>query len=155
MDDSLLDEIIMGSSDNTIQQDYPEDHGLDNEMFDRIINEIQVNVYDSTVNYFDTSCNSIEFDILADTIVLPNYNNNSNVNNKNLIIKNIDYKKPVTKRPTNEYCCLCGVAVEKHKNKRHKFFPCMESYRCKKCFKFFYQHDHSCNPCFEPFKYIV
>lgn len=155
MDDSLLDEIIMGTSDSTTQQDYPEDYDLDNEMIDKMINEIEVNVSDSTVNYFDGSCNSIESDILAETIPLSSKINNSDNKNTNVILDNTDSVKVRIKRPIHEFCCLCGVHVERHNSKRHKFFPCMESYRCKKCFNFFYQHNHASNPCFEPFKHIV
>ena len=52
-------------------------------------------------------------------------------------------------------CCLCGCVNSNHTSQRHKFFPCLESYRCKKCYRFFYQHNHSNNPCFEPFKHIA
>lgn len=53
-------------------------------------------------------------------------------------------------------CCLCGHTREGHTQaKRHRFFPCLEEYRCKKCLEFFYQHSHTNNPCFQPFKHIA
>jgi hypothetical protein len=55
----------------------------------------------------------------------------------------------------NDICCLCGKSESYHSNnKSHKFFKIMEEYRCTKCNKFFYQHDHSLIPCFSPIKRI-
>ena len=50
------------------------------------------------------------------------------------------------------FCCLCGKEDYHHHSSRHAFFPCLDEYRCKNCGKFFYQHDHTSNPCFEPYK---
>ena len=50
------------------------------------------------------------------------------------------------------FCCLCGKEDYHHHSSRHTFFPCLDEYRCKNCGKFFYQHDHTSNPCFEPYK---
>jgi hypothetical protein len=47
-------------------------------------------------------------------------------------------------------CCLCGVAKEKHKCKEHKFFASKPQCKCKKCGKFFYEHNHTKSPCFTP-----
>jgi len=55
----------------------------------------------------------------------------------------------------NDICCLCGKPESHHSNnKPHKFFKIIEEYRCKKCNKFFYQHNHSLTPCFTPIKRI-
>lgn len=53
-----------------------------------------------------------------------------------------------------EICCLCGCNTKEHHIKRHKFIPLHENYRCQVCSLFFYQHNHSRNPCFRPKKYI-
>lgn len=55
----------------------------------------------------------------------------------------------------NDICCLCGKSKSYHSNnKPHKFFKIIEEYRCKKCNKFFYQHNHAIMPCFSPIKRI-
>ena len=72
-------------------------------------------------------------------------------------------KQPDEERKNNEIrqklhntCCLCGHTREGHSQaSRHRFFPCLEEYRCKKCFNFFYQHSHTNSPCFQPFKHIA
>lgn len=53
---------------------------------------------------------------------------------------------------TEDICCLCGTREDKHTNKNHAFFKASHEYRCMKCNKFFYQHDHYKNPCFTPYK---
>lgn len=73
------------------------------------------------------------------------------------------HKQTDEERKNNEFreklhntCCLCGHTREGHTQaKRHRFFPCLEEYRCKKCLEFFYQHSHTNNPCFQPFKHIA
>lgn len=60
----------------------------------------------------------------------------------------------VKKEEICELCCLCGCNTKEHHIKRHKFIPLHENYRCQVCSLFFYQHDHSKNPCFRPKKYI-
>lgn len=53
-----------------------------------------------------------------------------------------------------EICCFCGILKCNHKNIRHRFFPCKEKHKCKKCGLFFFQHNHMKNPCFEPYERI-
>lgn len=60
----------------------------------------------------------------------------------------------VKKEDICEICCLCGCNTKEHHIKRHKFIPLHENYRCQVCSLFFYQHNHSKNPCFRPKKYI-
>ena len=50
-------------------------------------------------------------------------------------------------------CCLCGISKKFH-SITHRFVECLDEYKCIKCHKFFYQHDHLKNPCFCPKKYI-
>lgn len=52
-----------------------------------------------------------------------------------------------------EICCLCGTYKNNH-YKSHHFFPCLDKYRCRECNYFFYQHNHSKNPCFNPYSRI-
>lgn len=52
------------------------------------------------------------------------------------------------------YCCLCGNHKNNHNDQLHKFFASYDAYRCKKCNKFFYQHNHCKNPCFNPHQRI-
>jgi hypothetical protein len=54
-----------------------------------------------------------------------------------------------------DYCCICGYHKTRHDKKRHIFIKIEECYKCQTCGKFFFQHDHSKNPCFRPYKYIV
>lgn len=48
-------------------------------------------------------------------------------------------------------CYLCGLTKEEHsKCNGHKFIECNESYRCTKCGKYFYEHNHKKNSCYSP-----
>ena len=47
-------------------------------------------------------------------------------------------------------CCICGLPRGSHTANTHKFFECSEKYKCKKCGKYFYQHNHCKNSCFDP-----
>ena len=52
------------------------------------------------------------------------------------------------------FCCLCGKYDYEHKNERHSFFAAFEDHRCIKCNKWFFQHNHKKNPCWQPTKYL-
>ena len=52
------------------------------------------------------------------------------------------------------FCCLCGKYDFEHKNERHHFFAAFEDHRCIKCNKWFFQHNHKKNPCWQPTKYL-
>lgn len=49
-------------------------------------------------------------------------------------------------------CCICGTTQSQHYTKRHAFFKASYEYRCKRCGKYFYEHDMAQNPCFTPIK---
>jgi hypothetical protein len=52
-------------------------------------------------------------------------------------------------------CCLCGIEAHNHSSARHKFVKIRDEYKCVRCQKYFFQHDHIKKPCFRPKKYIV
>ena len=152
MDDSLLDEII-GNDADTEEQKYSIDYNIDDDFLNNFVVHVCYDDTDEEVIYSDN-------DILSETIhdaVLP-LANTQNANNIDNDIKMVSHQsddvKEKSKMSIHEFCCLCGVSVYKHRGKLHKFSPCIEEYRCKKCYKFFYQHDHLSNPCFQPFKYM-
>ena len=52
------------------------------------------------------------------------------------------------------FCSICGLLAKNHYNETHRFFRAFDLHRCIHCNKFFYQHDHSRNPCWKPYKYL-
>lgn len=74
------------------------------------------------------------------------YNSNNFRLSKDIIID-------INKLKDTNYCCLCGIHQSCHTNK-HRFFKIEENYKCKKCHKFFFQHNHLFNPCFTPYEYL-
>lgn len=52
------------------------------------------------------------------------------------------------------FCSICGLNSVNHYNETHRFFRAFDLHRCIHCNKFFYQHDHSSNPCWKPYKYL-
>lgn len=55
----------------------------------------------------------------------------------------------------NIICCLCGKEPKFHTQEKHRFFRATSKNKCKKCKQWFYQHDHSKNPCFDPEERII
>ena len=61
------------------------------------------------------------------------------------------YNEKKTDELKEKICCLCGINEKNHKNKQHRFFTAHYHNRCKKCNKFFYEHNHMKNSCFDPY----
>ena len=56
----------------------------------------------------------------------------------------------------NYICCLCGCNLKEHNKKTHHFIKLEEKYKCIKCNKYFFEHEHNNNDCyFKPHEYIV
>lgn len=51
-----------------------------------------------------------------------------------------------------QQCVLCGKTLDGHKKNHHVFIATRDEYRCKICGMFFYEHDHSKNSCYTPYK---
>jgi len=155
MDDSLLDE-IMGIDDTTTQQHYSVDYEIDKETVDKMLNCIRFDDLEEELICSDEeiigSDDTILSELLCDNIL--STDDTATLNTNSMLPNHTSSLEPKVRRPVHELCCLCGIPVDKHTGKLHKFFPCMEYYRCRKCYTFFYQHDHSKKPCFQPFKYI-
>jgi len=90
------------------------------------------------------------------------HNKNKMLEKSNTILDNPQNNSINTSLPDNcvplddnDICCLCGKPESHHSdNKPHKFFRIIEEYRCTKCNKYFYQHNHVVMPCFSPIKRI-
>jgi len=76
--------------------------------------------------------------------------------NNNFELDDWDFYFDTNSLQINKYnfCCLCGRDKYYHKNIPHHYYSAKDKYRCQKCNKFFYEHDHKKNPCFTPFEYL-
>ena len=139
MDDSLMDEIASTSVNEDENNDY-----LYNEFYTpfddldetRFLTNTLLELESAIIDEFEGKDDDKDDVVLSSTL--------------------IHCTKDETRKVSlfTDICCICGVRKEKHAHINHGFFPCLEEYRCKRCSKFFYQHDHRKNPCFSPYKYI-
>ena len=145
MDDDLFneiaevthtDEMIFGFDEDELYM-YGED--MDDE-----------NIYDSAVHTFGHSIVDNNIIIGSDYKNDCQPNKKKHINNYSVNLESIDIDPKVR---NVDICCLCGHRRNAHVQ-LHKFFPCYQEYRCKKCGKFFFQHDHLKQPCFTPFKQL-
>lgn len=138
MNEELIDEFIQGEFgfiEDDIDFEYNVDDDniihVDDSDFLAMLEKENLELADCTQNSL-TSCDSINNPIvLSSSSVI----NNSSMDQLN-------------------YCCLCGNHKNDHNDQLHKFFASYDDYRCKKCNKFFYQHNHCKNPCFNPHQRI-
>jgi hypothetical protein len=134
MDDSLMDEIA-GVSVNEDENKKIEQF-LERE-FSSSFDDLEINVMGIDYDYDN------EFDTMdddgVDVVLSSRQLSEVTFNTEPLLI---------------DYCCMCGLHKNNHSHEQHRFFPCLDEYRCKKCTKFFYQHDHRKKPCFTPYKYL-
>jgi hypothetical protein len=112
----------------------------------------------SSISTYNSSSSDYDFEFIDDNFIFEfdydesdfyqELNSIFNSINKNLIIST-DFNDP-----NNDICSLCGFHLDFHHNKTHRYIRILEEYRCIKCNKFFFQHNHK--KCFfKPSKYII
>ena len=147
MNEELFNEIICYSDDEDIDLEYSDDE--EDVSIDWLNNSVDLCIFDDLTIEYD--CNELNKNDLSFNI----YDDNIEMDDEQVpITYYYDLKKHQVILNTKQICCLCGVEKVKHSRMRHKYFQIEESYRCKKCGLFFFQHNHCKNPCFSPFKYI-
>ena len=136
MNYNLMNE-IMGYPKHSI---YIDDRIID---IDEQLANMGEELFDISINFVETNNENVIQD--KNTSQDKNMCQYKNMNQD----KNINCCSNVSK----QFCCLCGISKKYH-SKTHKFFECLDEYKCIKCSKFFFQHNHQKNPCFCPKKYI-
>ena len=145
MDKHDISQIVLHVHDNdndNIDNDNDNiDNDNDNIDNDNIDNGVLLGTSDLTNCTNDNNKNNANNSI-GNTFLSSNDKKNSSYNRNDILFENIDI------------CCFCGKNYSEHKKFTHEFHPCKEKYKCKKCNKFFFQHNHSKTPCFQPYEYI-
>ena len=152
MDDSLMDEIA-GVSINENEKSKI-NHFLERE-FSSSFDDLGANIMsiDYDVNFENSIISNIENAIAIESGFGDDI---ETIDGDDVILSSKTLNETVftTKTLLTDVCCMCGLHKDVHSHEQHRFFSCLEEYRCKKCSKFFYQHDHRKKPCFTPYKYI-
>ena len=133
--------------------------------------------WDNLSNHGDLICNNDNFLVEIENLIEESKNNEQNekisgenhvVSSSSLNMGQCDSRSMKTdsnpsistvnrirkKKIKYSFCCLCGKYDYEHKNERHSFFAAYEDHRCIKCNKWFFQHNHKKNPCWQPTKYL-
>lgn len=152
MDDSLMDEIAGASV---------------NEDESKKINQFLEREFSSSFDDLETNIMGIDYDVNFDNAIMNNIESEieneigfgydiETMDDDDVVLSSRKLSQIIfnTESLLTDFCCMCGLHRNNHSHEQHRFFPCLEEYRCKKCTHFFYQHDHRKKPCFNPYKYI-